>query len=112
MLRLFPILILALLTSCASQMPDRERQANLETQKATQKNEQTRLRDIYRKAFTRAFLEAWDGHGGSVDIAGLIGEATDPNGKEAFQAGYLDGRRAGLIAKLNFVRKQQENEKY
>src|SRR5271154_3751310 len=109
MLRLFPILILALLTSCASQMPDHERQANLETQRATQKNEQTRLRDIYRKAFTRAFIEAWDGHGGRVDTAGLAGEATDPEGEEAFQAGYMAGQRAGLKAKLDSVRKQEEN---
>jgi hypothetical protein len=93
-------------------MPDHERQANLETQKAAQQNEQTRLRDIYRKAFTRAFVEAWDGHSGSFDTAGLAGEATDPEGKEAFQAGYMDGHRAGLLAKLDFVRKQEENDKY
>lgn len=112
MLRLFPILILALLTSCASQSPISERQTNLDTKNATQKHEQTRLRDLYRKAFTRAFLEAWDGHSGSVDAAGLVGESTDPEGKEAVQAGYMDGQRAGLKARLDFLRKQEEIHRY
>src|ERR1035438_2839938 len=107
MMRLFPILVLALLTGCASQMPDPERQTQLGIERATHDYQEARLRQIYSKAFTRGFLEAWDGHGGGwIDTRNLTGDSPDPDGDDAFQMGYIDGQRAALKARLEYEKKQ------
>ena len=99
MMRLFPILILALFTGCASQLTDPERQTQLGIEKATHNYQEARLRQIYSKAFTRGFLETWDGHGGGwIDTRNLTGDSPDPEGDDAFQMGYIDGQRAAVKA--------------
>ena len=110
MMRLFPILILALLTGCASEMPDPERQTQLGIERATHKYQEARLREIYSQAFTRAFLESWEGHGGSIGTCNLTRDSLDPDGDEAWQIGYIDGRRAAVKAKIAYEEKRAEEK--
>jgi len=110
MIRLFPLLILALLTGCASQMTDPDRQTQLGIERATHDYQEARLRQIYSKAFTRGFLEAWGGHGGWIDTRNLTGDSPDPDGDDAFQMGYVDGQRTGARAKVEYIEKQEEQK--
>jgi hypothetical protein len=110
MMRLFPLLILALFTGCASQLTDPERQTQLGIERATHNYQEARLREIYSKAFTRGFLEGWEGHGGWIDTRNLTGDSPDPDGDDAFQMGYIDGQRTAAKAKVAYEEKRLEEK--
>ena len=108
MRRLFPVLVLALFTGCASQLPDPERQTQLGIEKATHHYQEDRLRDIYRKAFTLGFLDIWEGSNHSP--GDNFGPSTDPDGDAAYLFGYYDGVRAGSKAKIEYEEKRAEEK--
>ena len=108
MKRLSSILILALLTGCASQMLDPERQTQLATQRAMQKFDQDRLLDYYRKAFTRGFLDPWEGTDHSPGDNFSVSD--DPDRDAAMDRGYYDGLRAGRRARVDYEDKKAEKK--
>jgi len=108
MRRLFPVLVLALFTGCASQVPDPERQTQLGIERATHDYQEARLRDIYGKGFTLAFLDIWEGSNHSP--GDRFGPSTDPDGDAAYLSGYYDGLRAGSKAKIQYEEAKIEYE--
>jgi hypothetical protein len=104
MSRIFPFLILVLLTGCASQFSDPARQTYWDTQRATQRFERDRLLEIYGESFTRGFLDVWDG----VDNrpGDRFGVSNDPDDDFYKDTGYLNGRGAGMRAKIDYELKQ------
>lgn len=102
--RLLSILILVVVTGCASHSPQ-------STSRVTPSAEQQRLHAIYRSAFERGFLEAWDGSHVWIDTAGLVGKSTDLEGDAALYEGHFDGQRAGFKARLEYEKKRSEGEK-
>ena len=102
--RLLSILVLIVVTGCASHSPQPLSQAPT-------RDEQQRLHEIYRSAFQRGFLAAWDGHHIVIETAGLVGKSTDPKGEMALHEGHMDGQGAGFEARRTYERKQREREK-
>jgi hypothetical protein len=104
-----PLLLVVLLTGCASPT---ERQIYWDTQRATWRLEKDRLDDIYCSWFERGFFEAWAGRHVIIETEGLVGKSTDPDGEWATHKGHMDGQQAGFKARLAYERGQAEKEKH
>jgi hypothetical protein len=111
MLRLLPILALALLTSCANlSPPDPELQTYWTIQRGKRDYEQDRLEQIYSKAFTSAFLEGW--HGRNYDNPDMVLTSdSDSDATVAYLAGHADGWLAGRVASSENLTEKFEKDK-
>jgi hypothetical protein len=101
MTRFLSILILTVMTGCASHSLQ-------PTPRATPSVEQQRLHAIYRSAFERGFLDAWEGRHVHID---RFDKSTDMEGERAYDEGHSDGQLAGVKARLEYEKKQVEGEK-
>lgn len=97
MQRPLSILLLVLLVGCAS--PE-SGQVYWDTQRAFFKSEQQQSNEIYRAAFARAFSEAWTGKDFTATSGCTFGDLSDS--EVAQMKGIMDGRRAGVNARLAF----------
>jgi hypothetical protein len=105
--RLLLFLLVVLLTGCASQIPDPARQTYWDIQRATKKFEQDRLLAIYGGAFTRGFMDAWEGTNHSPGDRLGISDNSDADSYNAM--GYYEGHRAGMRARKEHEKKQAES---
>lgn len=96
------MMLMVLLSGCASPT---DRQIFWDSQRVEWKLERQRLDEIYSKAFTRGFLEAWAGR---HSIACRFDTSDDPEGDFAADHGYMDGQRAGSRARLDFEIEQDK----